>query len=571
MSEAQRRSERTARIAAVILAAAIFITDLRLPLGASVAGLYVGVVLLGLWSTRGFTASAAVAVSLLTVIGAILSPVGPMPWMAAVNRPTALTVIWVAAIGVIRYKKNEARVLEERRQAQAYLDVAAVPIVALDDARRVVLINPKGCELVGRERSEVLGRDWVECFVPAGARQGARDILDGLRTGRVPEGARYDMPVLTARGEERLVEWRGTVAHDAAGEVSGTLSSGEDTTERRRAEALLASVLDSAPVTLLAVDRSGAVTVAEGTGFRQMGIDADELLGTSSQQRLEELPWLAGPLERALAGESSTAAGELHGTSYEVRATPLRDASRRVVGSLAVSLDVTERSRAEADLRRQQTLAKLGELAAVVAHEVRNPLAGIRATIQVLASRLPGSDQPTVKALFARIDALNAMTEDLLLFARPRPLRLAPLPIKDLLREAADLLAGESKPSGVAVAISGDGARVRGDGPVLRGVFLNLLLNAAQAMGGRGTIGVSVEAGEGTCRVSICDSGPGIAAELRERIFEPFFTTKHRGTGLGLAIVRRQVEMHGGEISVACPPEGGTTITVVLRLEPAAA
>ena len=463
-------------------------------------------------------------------------------------------MIWVAAVGVIRYKNNEARVLEERRQAQAYLDIAAVPIVALDTSGRVVLVNPKGCELVGRDRDGVLGRDWVESFVPAGARARAREILDGLHAGRVPAGERYDMPVLTARGEERLVEWHGTVARNASGEVSGTLSSGEDMTERRRAEALLASVLDSAPVTLLAADCAGAVTVAEGTGLGQMGFDSVELLGASGLKQIEGLPWLARPLERARAGESSTAAGELHGRSYEVRATPLRDPSERVVGGLAVALDVTERSRAEADLRQQQTLAKLGELAAVVAHEVRNPLAGIRGTIQVLSKRLPDSDQPTVRALFARIDALNAMTEDLLLFARPRPLRLSPLPVLALLREAADLLTGKGQPGTVRVALSGAPARVQGDAPVLRGVFLNLFINAAQAMGGSGTIDVSVTAADGTCEIAIRDGGPGIASELREKVFEPFFTTKHRGTGLGLAIVRRQLELHGGQVSVTCPP-----------------
>lgn len=558
--------------AALLLAAAVFLGDLRLPLGASVPSLYVAVVLLGLWSPlRRFTAAAAVIVSILTVLGAVLSPAGPSPWMAAVNRPTALMVIWVSALGVMRYKGVERRLLEERRQAQAYLDIAAVPIVALDTADRVVLINPRGCELVGRERAALLGKPWIEICVPEAERGRAREVLEGLRSGRLPPGHPYEMRVVTSAGGERLVEWRGTMTRSASGRVNGTLSSGEDMTEKKRAEALLESVVDSAPLTLLAVDRSGTVTLAEGTGLRRMGLDPATLLGGPSAQLFKDLPWLALPLQRACSGETSTTTGELAAAAYEVRATPLADRSGNVAGGVAVSLDVTERLRSEAALRRQQTLAQLGSLAAMVAHEVRNPLAGIRATIQILSKRLPTADQATVKALFTRIDALNDMTEDLLLFARPRTLQRTALSLKPLLREAADLLTRDQRWSGVAVEIEGDEVAADADALVLRGVFLNVLLNAAEAMGGSGTIRASIAASGPTCKVSIRDTGPGIPAEVRKRLFEPFFTTKHRGTGLGLAIVRRQVELHGGEVAVDCPPDGGTIVSVLLPLPPRAA
>jgi signal transduction histidine kinase len=228
-----------------------------------------------------------------------------------------------------------------------------------------------------------------------------------------------------------------------------------------------------------------------------------------------------------------------------------------------------ERRRAEAALRKQQALAQLGEMAAVVAHEVRNPLAGIRATLQVLSTRLPAKDQPTVSSLYARIDALNEMTESLLLFSRPRAPRLEPLALTPLLREAAGLLRGDGRWARVQVELSGEDACVHADPLLLRGVFLNVLLNAAQAMGGSGTVRVRIASADGWCRVSITDAGPGIPAKVLERVFEPFFTTKHRGTGLGLAVVRRQVEAHGGEVTIACPPDGGTVVTVTLPLSAA--
>jgi len=320
--------------AAVVIGAGVFVADLTLPLGASVPSLYVLVVLLGLWSPGSrFTTAAAVATSMLTLLGTALSPTGPTPWTATVNRPVALLLIWMTALGVLYHRRAEAR-----------------------------------------------------------------------------------------------------------------------------------------------------------------------------------------------------------------------------------------RHRAEAALGRQQALAQLGSLAAMVAHEVRNPLAGIRATVQMLAKRLEPGDQATVKALFGRIDALNDMTENLLLFARPRPLQRSALPLKPLLHEAAELLTRDQRWSGMSVEVSGDDAAASADGLALRGVFFNLMLNAAQAMDGGGTIRVALETSGRNCRVSVADSGPGIPAELRERVFEPFFTTKHRGTGLGLALVRRQVELHDGDVSLSCPPEGGTLVTVRLPL-----
>jgi signal transduction histidine kinase len=105
---------------------------------------------------------------------------------------------------------------------------------------------------------------------------------------------------------------------------------------------------------------------------------------------------------------------------------------------------------------------------------------------------------------------------------------------------------------------------------MLKGVILNLLLNAAQAMGGAGVVRAHVQVVAGECRIAIRDEGPGIPADVREKVFEPFFTTKHRGTGLGLAIARRNVELHEGTLDVECPSGGGTIVTIALPARPPA-
>jgi signal transduction histidine kinase len=163
-----------------------------------------------------------------------------------------------------------------------------------------------------------------------------------------------------------------------------------------------------------------------------------------------------------------------------------------------------------------------------------------------------------------RIDALNDLIQDLLLYSRPRPLRRTPLDLQPLLEEALTQMRRDPAAAKVATELAGADANLSGDPDLLRATFLNLFLNAAQAMGGQGTIRVTVAADEHNNTITIADTGPGIPADIRDRVFEPFFTTKSRGGGLGLAIARRTIELHGGTIVLDCPTTGGTVMTVVL-------
>ena len=128
------------------------------------------------------------------------------------------------------------------------------------------------------------------------------------------------------------------------------------------------------------------------------------------------------------------------------------------------------------------------------------------------------------------------------------------------------LLAGDPSLANVKVEIDGFAPLILADPELLKIVFLNLLVNAAHAMSGRGEIQVSVQPDGAFCRVAFTDRGPGIPSDIREKIFTPFFTTKSRGTGLGLPTAKRLIEAHRGRITVDCPSDGGTTVTVLLPL-----
>ena len=245
---------------------------------------------------------------------------------------------------------------------------------------------------------------------------------------------------------------------------------------------------------------------------------------------------------------------------------PFLDEHGKPYQYIAIRSDITARKEAEARLAQQASLARVGQLAAVVAHEVKNPLAGIKGAIQVLMSRRPGDDAelPVMRDIIARIDSLNELIGDLIVFARPRPPKVVRLDLRALLTEAVEILRRDPAAAGIDVTIAADEIVLEADPDLLRAAILNLSINAAQAMGGHGRLTLSAAQADGRATIEVRDTGPGIPEALREQVFEPFFTTKARGGGLGLPIALRTAELHGGTLTLACPAEGGTVMTLTL-------
>ena len=256
------------------------------------------------------------------------------------------------------------------------------------------------------------------------------------------------------------------------------------------------------------------------------------------------------------------------GSLYWVDTTivPFLDARGKPYQYMALRYEITARKISEQRLHEQEALARLGQMAAVVAHEVKNPIAGIRGALQVIASRMPpeSRDKPVVGDIIARLDALNGIVHDLLVFARPRQLRSEPVNLDRLIRDTLQLLHRDPVFANLHIDFPPADAVTSADAEQLQLAFTNVLMNAAQAMGGTGDITIGIERGPQEFVVSIADKGPGMTAEVREKVFEPFFTTKHRGTGLGLPTARRIVVAHGGTIEIETPESGGTVVVVSL-------
>ena len=229
---------------------------------------------------------------------------------------------------------------------------------------------------------------------------------------------------------------------------------------------------------------------------------------------------------------------------------------------LAIRGDITKRKAAEAKLVQQAALTQLGQLGAMVAHEVRNPLAGLRGTLEVLQPRLAATskERDVFQAMIERIDALNAKVNDILRFARPQPAALQALELDPIIEDAVASACASLVRERPEITFRGHSARVQADPEMLRGVLINLLLNACQA--GSSRVGIRTFSEGAVCRIAIDDDGCGIPADAREQLFEAFYTTKKTGTGLGLPIVKRFMELQEGAVSLK-PREGGGTVAEI--------
>jgi two-component system sensor kinase FixL len=436
--------------------------------------------------------------------------------------------------------------------------------------------------MYGYTPDEVLGRS-IDMLVPADRRVELAGILERVGGGEHVE--HFETVRKTKDG--RLVDVSLTISpiRDAAGSIIGASAIGRDVTARKRdlvdlgdSEARLRSIVESAVDGIIVIDARGRVERFNAAAERLFGYAASEVIGRNVNVLMpvpyatEHDGYLARYLstgEKRIIGLGREVTGRRKdGTTFPVHLSVgemLLGGERKFTGILH---DLTARMKVEEQLREQAALVRLGEMAAVIAHEVKNPLAAVRGAIQVIGKRLPadGREAGVVVEIIARIDGLNQLVKDLLLFARPPQPRPVAIGVRSVLDSTAALLGEDSAYRDLRIEVSGDAPDVMADPELLKIIFSNLLINSAQAMRGKGIVAVAVGSAGNGCRITVTDLGPGIPLEIRDKLFSPFVTTKSRGTGLGLSTVKRLVEAHHGRVAVESPSDGGTVVTVWLPL-----
>jgi signal transduction histidine kinase len=225
----------------------------------------------------------------------------------------------------------------------------------------------------------------------------------------------------------------------------------------------------------------------------------------------------------------------------------------------------------EEKLRRSEKLSTLGEMAAVLAHEIRNPLGSIRGTAEILRDDFKPGDpkHEFIEIQIKETERLNRVVEDFLQMARPQPVDMQLCPIHEELETIVTLVSHEARERQIKLVMKPPIVPViiKADGEKLRQAFLNIVINALQATPPGGSVIISTKVYQtALCEIRFRDTGQGIDAESQAKIFEPFFTTKPDGTGLGLAITRKIIESHKGTLLVESEPGRGTTVVVRLPM-----
>jgi signal transduction histidine kinase len=360
-------------------------------------------------------------------------------------------------------------------------------------------------------------------------------------------------------------------------EAVAKLKAQEQATSARAAasDQLRGQIVDSLTAGLLLVDGAGLVEVLNPAGHRLLELST-ERTDAHYLEVLAAAPPLAAVISECLTtGEpivrrSVEMPGSMTATHFGVTVSPL-ETTGSTRGAICLFSDLTNIVELEEQLRLKETLARLGELTAGIAHEFRNGLATIHGYSRLLdPAALPAQYRPYVEGIRQEAEALGSVVTNFLNFARPQPLSVGPVDLERVARRAADDIQHEL-PTGTTVTTTGEFAAIDGDDVLLRQVFTNLLRNAAEACDAAGRAPVIVVRGQldpahRTCRVMVEDNGPGIPVSDREKVFRPFFTMRSRGTGLGLAIVQKIVVTHGGRVGIGTGPAGGASVELTFRL-----
>lgn len=509
-------------------------------------------------------------------------------------------------VGLMQDITDRKRVFEalrrERDRAQAYLDLVEVMLVSLDADGIITLVNRKGCELLGWPEDELIGRNWFDACIPQDVRPAVQAMFKRCVEGTASPVDYAENEVVTRNGRRKLIAWRNVTLRDERGLISGTLSSGEDVTEQRRAmealsksEALLREAQSIASL--------GNYETRLPAGPTHWSLQMHGVLGTSPERGALSLDdfvrRIVHPDDRrrftSAWHELATGKSSLD-MEYRIRRPDgavryvhtlgrlTRDAEghAQIVGTLH---DITDRKHAEEDMRQAQDrltqfgrLSTMGEMAAGLAHEINQPLTAIANYAQAL-QRLLAAPDPTdsedVEFALGQISAqalrAGEVIRRLRAFVKDRE---AHTEITDAARLAGDLLVfaeSDARLNDIRLRIEAedDLPSVACDPVQIQQVVLNLIRNAIDATNeakpARREIAIRTRLDDrGDVEISVEDHGPGISAQVAQSLGNPFFTTKPHGTGLGIAISRSILRAHGGRLSHRPTSGGGATVFFTL-------
>ncbi len=483
---------------------------------------------------------------------------------------------------ITRRKNIEEALMRERDIAKSYLEVAADLVVAIDNGQRVTLINDRGCELLGCKRADVLGKNWFDGFVPEKARAGVKAAFSRLMGGGGKAVERYENPVVTCTGEEKLIEWRNTLLRDEEGHIIGTLSSGRDITDRRRtrielenAYAMTRNILDKAPFGIYVTNKDGGIDYVNPkmlaiSGYNKkdfMAFNVYKLPGYVRTGISDHIRWVLGG-KSFFIGPVDYVSMRGKKTIRNFMGMPLEERGEKK--ALVFVEDVTKRR--EAEMVMERAYEELKTLDAIkddfvnaTSHALKTPLTSITSFVGLLQKEKLGplNDRQRHGLDIVRSECmrLQRLIDHILDSSR---IDAGEFAIRKAKTDLAGLAANTIESVANARTNNEDQLFFHAKGPVyakadpfwVEKVMDNLISNAVKFTQ-KGRIDITIEKTKGGVKFSVKDTGRGVSEEQIPKLFDKFYQAEKQtatGTGLGLYISKKLVEAHGGKIG--CESDG---------------
>ena len=487
---------------------------------------------------------------------------------------------------------------------QTIIDNANVWLDVLDEKANVVIWNNAAEVISGYSREEVVGHreiwDWL--YPDEEYRKWIMDsVADVLQRGRVDEDV--ETRIRRKDGQIRIISWNERNLVDEHGKVIGSIAIGRDVTERKRmqeelehyskhleqlvaertgklaeSEKRFRELAHLLPQIVFEIDEKANLTFLNHIAFASTGYSEDDLRkGLNAFQMFvpEDRNRVMDNMRRIMNGEklggNEYTALRKDGSTFPIiiHSSPII-LEGKAAGLRGIAIDMTERKQMEERLLKSQRLAAIGELAAMVGHDLRNPLTGIAGAAYLLRSRLGSQIDDKTRGLLEviekNVEYSDKIISDLLEYSGELRLQPTVTSVKSITQDA---LLSVRIPGNVLVAdLTENEPEITADDQKMRRVFVNIIRNAVEAMPEGGTLTISSKRTNDDVDVVFADTGVGMTTEAMKKLWTPLFTTKAKGMGLGLVICKRIVEAHGGSISAESALGRGSTFTVKLPIKP---
>ncbi len=466
------------------------------------------------------------------------------------------------------------------------LEQTSLDAIITTDARGFITSCSQGAsQMLGLQPNEAVGKK-VSSFYGGGIPE-TQALMEHLyRRKRIRN---YFTEIVTPSGRKTPIALSASAIHNRKGKIVGTIGVAHDLTEIRRLEdelatqnRFMANILRDSADAIITMDSNDVITSWNKGAESIFGYLASEMINRSvaiivppelrEARELEQISqrFRAQGAIRSYQTERITKDGKRIKVIFT--RTAILDDSGKVIGSSVVLKDVTAYKNLEKQLAYAEHLATLGELSAGLAHEIKNPLAGIKGAIDVIRDSMSPTDghREILGDVIHEVDRIDKIVRDLLNYAKPKPPSHSSINLPEMVQRIVTMTRTTSKNEALSIEVKQltEIPPFTGDEIQLEQVLLNLLLNSQNAIVSAGNIQVllSYINEEKAIHMEVNDDGPGIPEEAQKRIFQPFFTTRTDGTGLGLAICHKNVQYHGGTIEVHSQVGRGTTFVVTIPL-----